>query len=86
MTGPEARHVVVGSLILSASLVGVADLAAGNRPTGRQIVGYVAAGFVLSLLADAAPALGAGLAGLLAVSTVLTVGDRAFTTIGKAVA
>lgn len=86
MTSGSARGTVVGCLLLSGVLVGVTDLSEGKRPTSRQLVGYIGAGFLLSLLADAAPKLGAGLAGLLAVSTVLTVGDRAFTTIGKAVA
>lgn len=84
MNTTEARGVVVGGLLVTATLVGVTDLAHGKLPASRQLVGWVGAGFVLSLTADVAPALAAGLTGLLVVSTILTVGSNAFDVIARA--
>lgn len=85
-TGGEARAVVLGSLLVTGVMVTIRDVSAGKRPDTRFILGLVAAGFVLSLLADIAPALAASLAAMLALGTVLEVGAGAFATIGKAVA
>ena len=76
MTGSGAKSLTVVSLIVSGSLASVESIRDGHLPPVRLAFGGLIAGVVLFTLADAAPDVAGGLAGLLLVGSLLTTGSK----------
>lgn len=84
MNADQAQRVVIASAVVTGLVTSITSIAHGKRPAARPIVALVCGTVVLSMLAEPLPGVAAGLAGLMAVSAVVSNGQAAFDTIGKA--
>jgi hypothetical protein len=85
MNGPQAKRVVILSVATAGAMTTVRDLANGDPPHIRTILGVVVGGVLLAGLAEVQPSIAGGLALLLLTSAVFVVGGDAWAAISKAV-
>lgn len=83
MNGPQAKRVVVGSMLAAGGLAASSQLVHGDAPRLRIFIGAMAGAVMLSMLAEVAPDL-AGMFALLALTTaVFTAGAGTFDAIRR---
>jgi cysteine synthase len=85
MSAPQAKRVVVLSVATAGTMTTVRDLAKGDAPSIRTIVGVVVAGVLLAGMAEVAPSVAGGLALLLLTAATFVVGGEAWTALSRAV-
>jgi hypothetical protein len=83
VNAPDAKRLVVASVVVTGVLASVKDVSRGQMPRVKVALGLTFAGVALAAVADVAPQLAGSFAALLLVSSVLTVGGDAFAAIGK---
>lgn len=83
MTPAGSKSSVVGAVVLTGVLVSVRDVTKGRPPELRSILGTFVAGVMLAALSGPMPTLAGGLAVLMALSALLTIGPEAFGALTK---
>lgn len=82
-TPQQAHNLVLGAVVTTGVLGVVRDVSHGQAPTIREGLGLTVAGVMLALLIGPSPALAGGLAALMTVTALLTIGADAFGALNK---
>lgn len=82
MDTSSAKRLVIVSCASAAALASAAELSRGQFPSARIPVGAIAAGAMLSVLAEVQPKVAGAFAGVILVTAVFVVGGDAWRSIG----
>lgn len=82
-TPEQAKRLVVGAVITTGTLAAVREVQKGKAPSIRIVLGVFVSGVMLAALAGPLPALAGGLAALLGLSALLTLGPDVFGALTK---
>lgn len=84
MTTPDqARRLVIGGVAVTGVLACVREVQQGHAPQLRTLLGVFVGGVMLAALSGPLPALAGGLAALVALSALLTLGPGVFGALTK---
>lgn len=84
MTTPvQAKRLVVGAVLTTGVLAAAREVQKGKAPNIRIVLGVFVAGLMLSALAGPLPAIAGGLAALMGLSALLTIGPEVFGALTK---
>lgn len=83
MNSQQAKSAVVGATVLTGVLASIRSLSQGHAPPLRTVLGTFVAGVMLAALSGPLPALAGGLAVLMGLTALLTIGADAFGALTK---
>ena len=82
-TPEQAKRLVVGSILTTGVLASAREVQRGKAPDIRIVLGVFVSGLMLAALSGPLPAIAGGLAALLGLSALLTIGPEVFGALTK---